>query len=44
MDIYAAADLMKRERKTIFDLEINVTFMHEYQRPVMNRKTLLKIR
>lgn len=26
MDIYAAADLMKRERKTIFDLEINVTF------------------
>ena len=26
MDIYSAADLMKRERKTIFDLEINVTF------------------
>lgn len=26
MDIYAAVDLMKRERKTIFDLEMNVTF------------------
>lgn len=26
MDIYAAADIMKRERKTIFDLEMNVTF------------------
>ena len=26
MDIYAAVDLMKRQRKTIFDLEMNVTF------------------
>ncbi|MDO4944226.1 MAG: recombinase family protein [Ruminococcus sp.] len=26
MDIYSAVDMMKRERKTIFDLEINVTF------------------
>ncbi len=26
MDIYAAVELMKRERKTIFDLSLNVTF------------------